>query len=328
MELLNSAINNVRDILGAGANPPPTPFVFRTDVSILWPKSRASQPLLLMGAIQQGFISQRALDIVEGLYRHRYLSRVQLVEMFFSKVSKDRSRDALKKVEHWGLVGSMRYKRLEKELPLRTYLLDRGGADILKMYHGREMRDWRFEMNLKSYEYILRILAANEVFLRFLRLGRQIAKKDNDEPEDGAFFFEAEPTLMLSDKPHHYLMPTARFVFRRDGKEIPFFIEVLRGSNAFLYLSAKLAKYEEYYKIFPLAAGNRPVTIFLAETDSALLKIDEMMRIFRYENLKPFARYTTDRFLAEHLLAEAFCKVVDRKLDVAPFKILSDAFQG
>lgn len=326
MELLNNVIDNVRDILGAGT--PPTPFVFRTDVSILWPKSRGSQPHLLMGAIQQGFISQRALDIVEGLYRHRYLSRVQLVEMFFSQVSKERSRDALKKVEHWGLIGSMKYMRSEREIPLRTYLLDKGGADILKMYHGREMRDWRFEQNLKSYEYILRILTANEVYLRFLRFGRDIAKQGSNELEDGVFSFEAEPTILLSDKAHHYLMPTARFFFRRGGKEITFFVEVLRGANAFLYISAKLAKYEEYYKIFPSAAGNRPVVIFLAETDSALLKIDELMRIFRHDTLKPFARYTTDRFLAEHELGEAFCKVVDRKLEVAPFKVLSNAPQG
>lgn len=322
MELLSNVIDNVRDILGAG--PPPTPFISRSDVSILWPKSRGAQPHLLMGAIQQGFISQRALDIVEGVYRHRYLSRVQLVEMFFPNVSKERSRDALKKVEHWGLIGTMRYMRSQRELPLRTYLLDKGGAEILKMYHGKDMRDWKFEQNLKSYDYILRILAANEVYLRFLRFGREIARQTtNHEQEDGPFLYEVEPTLLLSNKAHHYLMPTARFVFRREGKEIPFLVEVLRGSNAFSYLSAKLAKYEEYYQIYPSAAGNRPVVIFLAETDSALLKVDELMRIFQYESLKSFSRFTTDRFLAENKLGEAFCKVVDRKLEVAPFKILA-----
>lgn len=327
MELLNNVIDNVREYMGA--DNPPTPFILRPDVSIRWPKSRGSQPHLLMGAIQQGFISQRALDIVEGLYRHRYLSRVQLVEIFFSQVSKVRSRDALKKVEHWGLIGPMKYMRSERELPLRTYLLDKGGADILKMYHGREMRDWRFEQNLKSYEYILRILAANEVYLRFLRFGREIANQGSKSPEDGVFGFEAEPTILLSDKAHHYLMPTARFTFRRGGTEVTFLVEVLRGGpNAFLYLSAKLAKYEEYYKILPSAAGNRPVVIFLAETDSALLKIDELMRIFRYDTLKPFARFTTDKFLAEHEIGESFCKVVDRKLEMVPFRVLSNASQG
>ena len=159
-------------------------------------------------------------------------------------------------------------------------------------------------------------LVAHDMYLRFLRFSQE-----NLGQNDGIVKFEATPKILIHGKVDQFVRPTAQLIFRRDGKEVNLLIEVIHGDVALLHILAKLEKYEEYYQNYTFE-GRKPVVMFVAEKESTLLKINEQMCISRHNQLKGFTRYTTDKLLAENVLGEAFCKVVDYKLEMAPLKIL------
>ena len=313
MALIDQVADTVRDFVGVGDAP--TPFVLRSDVEILWPKNRPYQPYLLKAAIQNKHITQRALDVTEAVYRHRYLSALQMRRLYFAENDKKRAKERIEAMVNWGLINRIKFTHRGRPMPLQVYMLDRGGAEILKDYHGRDMKNWRFEQNIKSYEYMMRILAANDVYGCFNDFSMSLGEGDH-----GIHGFEIEPYIKLSETPHHFVTPTAKFLFRRGDHEVKFLIEVIRGSEIFERLPNKLVKLNEYYTMYPSELGNRPVIVFLAERDEQLLKVEETLRLFQLNSLKDFARYTTDQRFASNHLSESLYKIAGKKLVPAPFK--------
>lgn len=317
MALIEQVAETVRDLVGVGDAP--TPFVLRKGVEVIWPQNRTYQPYLLQAAIQNKHITQRALDVTEAIYRHRYLSAVQIRQLFFAESDKKSAKYRIEAMVKWGLINRIKFSANGRVLPLQVYLLDRGGASILKDYHGRDLKNWRFEQNIKSYEYMMRILAANDLFKKFNEFAVSLDKRS---VECGIFGFEIEPYLKLSEKAHHYVTPTARFFFRRGDREVNFLIEVIRGTDIFERLPSKLTKLNEFYAGFSADQGNRPVTIFLAEREDQLLKVEETIRLFQLTFIKDFARYTTDQRLGTSLISESLCKIEGKNLVIAKFKSL------
>lgn len=313
--LLNQVAETVKEFI---TKEPPTPFVLRPGIEIIWPQNRPYQPKFLMTAVQKGYIRQRALNFTELVFRHRYISAVQARRIYFHGEDKIRTKARLKQMEDWGLINRIRFQRDGRELPLQVYVLDRGGAELLRMIFGRDMSSWRFEQNIRKYSYIMRILAANEIFQRFNDFSRLLQEHDQG---DGVVGFEIEPTLVVSGKVLRY-PPTAQFSFQRGEDSVTFLIEVIRGAEAFEYLPKKLSQLQEYYLAFPRALGNPPVTIFMGEREDQLLKVNEILQAFNLDQVRQFSRYTTDELFGKSPLQESLCKIIENRLEIAPFKKL------
>lgn len=197
-------------------------------------------------------------------------------------------------------------------------------VDILKIIKKLELLNFLDQSEQKVMDRINTLVENVEPVVVANNIYSKVSSfcQNNLDPQkgDGAFEFEIEPRILVSNNNQQFLEPTTKFLCRRGEREVTFLIEILFGSDSFLHLLTKLTKYDEYYQQFP--SGPRPVVVFLTEKEGTLLKIDE--QICNYKSLKPFVRYTTEKkFLTGSVLGEAFYKVIDHKLEVAPFKMFS-----
>lgn len=300
----------------AGEKMPPTPFVLSPNVEPVWPPPHNGVFLdRLLDEVQNTSITKRDLNIAETLFRHRYLSVHHLSSLFFADVDdKKFIGRKLEKLTSFRILSSMGFSVSGKLAKTKIYYLDEGGATLLRVFRQRDLGDWRPAHNVRSLGYVFRLLIANELFVKLVRLTNFLAQGD------GLGLFEIEPSLHLQDK--LFLQPTAQFNFARDNgsKSIRCLVEVLRG-NDIEYVPSKLRKYNDWY--LRQNSGDPTVLFFITEQEDQAANVDKMIAAMGLNELHKWCRYTTDAHLASRTLDRAFFKIVRGEIEDIPVGIFT-----
>jgi len=308
-------INLGVEALNLGFEPkmPPTPFISARGIEAVWyPNTRQVDIKRLLSDVQKNHLTTRDLNIVETLFRHRYLTSHQLSKLFFDGQNKKIIHKRLDKLTNLRLVQLFKWRVNDKLANTKAYCLGKGGGLLLEVFRKRDLNGWSEHNNIKSISYIFQILMANEVYVKLVQLTKSLGE------EEGLIEFKIEPKLQISDKKYHEICPTASFNFRRSGRNVEFILEVLREPDI-EYIPQKLKKLNEYYLVKNFKVP--PVFILITEKDSQALRIGETIEVLGLTELDKWMRMSTDVRMASYPLSQAFFKVTKGVIEATSTKI-------
>ena len=182
-------------------------------------------------------LTERQVDMLAALARHRALTRDQLTGLFFG--SKRRCQAALSQLKQLGLVRHVIYlpQPLAGAGP-RAYLLTAGGADVAAQVTGinRKVLGLRTARTGRSFLHINHTLAINDFYVGLHVAIRQIHGGLSWVDED-----EVRTYYSRNGKPT--LTPDGAAEIRAEQKSVRAFIEIDRGTERRLWLHAKFQRY-------------------------------------------------------------------------------------
>jgi hypothetical protein len=182
-------------------------------------------------------LTERQLEMLAALARHRALTRDQLTGLFFG--SKRRCQAALSQLKRLGLIRYVTYlpQPLAGSGP-RAYLLTAAGADVAAQVTGinRKVLGLRTARTGRSFLHINHTLAINDFYVGLHVAIRQIHGGMGWVDEDGVRSYysrNGKPTLT----------PDGAAEIRVEQKNVRAFIEIDRGTERRLWLQAKFLRY-------------------------------------------------------------------------------------
>ncbi len=182
-------------------------------------------------------LTERQVEMLAALARHRALTRDQLTGLFFG--SKRRCQAALSQLKQLGLIRHVIYlpQPLAGAGP-RAYLLTAAGADVAAHVTGtnRKVLGLRAARTGRSFLHINHTLAINDFYVGLRVAIRQIHGGLRWVDEDGLRSYysrNGKPTLT----------PDGAAEIRVGQKSVRAFIEIDRGTERRLWLQAKFQRY-------------------------------------------------------------------------------------
>ena len=233
----------------------------------------------LMEMVSDGRVTPRDLTILEKLMYHRFMTSSQLAELFFNG-SLRASSERLSRLVQLRLLH--RFRSDPPYLP-NVYVLDDSGFTLLQFHRPLSFRQskWRFDLNVRPLEAILRYLALNQLAVRLRRL--PCLKT-----------FGLDPVVPIMENMNLY--PGCMFSLERNDRQWLFFAEAPRRDPGWLDLLNKKLTYYGYYLDNRAweQYGDEPVLIIIAESDEQCLEVQQSIR----EKCPALTvRYTTDERL-------------------------------
>ncbi|QQZ64640.1 replication-relaxation family protein (plasmid) [Paenibacillus sonchi] len=204
--------------------------------------------------IENGWITNRDIEIVRFLSVHRWLTLSQLTNLFFPGVDSAGTaiRNRVNKLQKYGLLRKIKWSshtNIRENKP-SLYEIGASGADILKYRLGvflgsRDPRKQKEITMLFRQKYI----ATNEFYI-------QLRSSFNLN------YFEFHPVLVNKEV---QVVPTARFILSNPaGKQIPFFLFCYREEEKWL----KTIRFQtNFIKSYLALEGNAATIVVLTSTD-------------------------------------------------------------
>lgn len=243
--------------------------------------------------IEQGWITERDIEIIKFVFVHRWATVSQLARLFFSESEREKNKTAdtrLKKMMKFGLLRKIQwssYVNPQKNRP-SIYEMGASGADVLKYRFGMALghRDPRTPKPTTML-YRLKYIVTNELYI-------QLRENFN------MVHFEFHPILTLKEEQQ---IPTAKYVLRNPkGKDMTFYLQVHRDDEKWL----KTLRYQaQFYKRYLGEVEKGATLVILVSTAE---KAELAHKVFEQEDASEFVWYLTDEelFSNEINLTQAF----------------------
>ncbi|MFE5324634.1 replication-relaxation family protein [Paenibacillus sp. NPDC056579] len=234
----------------------------------------------ILKKIEQGWITERDLEILKFIFVHRWLTLSQISRIFFPDVEREATaRNRVKKLIKHGLVRRIQwtsYFNPQENRP-SCYELGSSGADILKYKFGFFLgsRDPRAKKETTML-YRMRYIATNEFYIK-LQQGLEL------------IHFEFHPSLSLEDEKQ---VPTARYILKTPkGKDLNFYFICHRDDDNWLKtVRYQAAFYKQYFKL------EEPGSVLVMML-STFQKAEIVHKILEQEGMANHAWFVTDEDL-------------------------------
>lgn len=190
----------------------------------------------ILRKIEQGWITERDIQIVQFLFVHRWVTLRQLSKLFFPTTEREGTvRSRVRKLAKYGLLRKIQWTSYSnpKENRPSLYELGASGADILKYRFGTFLgqRDPRVNKQTTML-FRCRYITTNELYI-------QLRESFN------LIHFEFHPVLKIEDEQQ---VPTAKYTLKHpSGNELSFYLLCYRDDEKWLktlrYQAAFFKKY-------------------------------------------------------------------------------------
>lgn len=227
--------------------------------------------------IEQGWITDRDVELVKFAHVHRWMTLSQISRLFFPEVERDETvRNRVNRLLKYGLLRRVQWSSYSKpkENKPTLYELGASGADILKYKYGMFLghRDPR-SPKPTTMLYRMRYIATNELYIQ-LRVSFDLVH------------FEFHPTLTLKEEQQ---VPTAKFVLRNPkGREIPFYLICHREDEKWV----KTIRYQaKFFKEYFTAMNPEATLVILVSSDE---KSSLASKIVEQEGVGTYTWFVTD----------------------------------
>jgi hypothetical protein len=228
--------------------------------------------------LREGWLTNRDLDIISAIYKHRFLSLSQIQKLFFpTKAGKISARRRMKKLYDHYLVDRFRPVASRHKSNFEyIYCLDTVGSFWVAQELQCEVSQlhWRKRDNEVQMPYVWHYFETNECYIRIKEAC------NNQDYSIGAY--EIYP--MHRGDEYNFSPDISMEIHKGKNKHL-FFFEIDRGTEEQQKIKAKVKNYEAY---FFSKKGNEkfimPWIVFLAEEEKRLLKISQWVEEGR--NLK------------------------------------------
>ncbi len=238
----------------------------------------------ICGKIEQGWITNRDIDIVHFLSVHRWLTLSQITRLFFPETESTSTtiRNRVNKLQKYGLIRKIKWTSHTnpKENRPSIYEIGASGADILKYRMGVFLgnRDPRRPKEV-SMTFRQKYIATNEFYI--------LLKKSFE-----LNFFEFHPVLNLKET---QVAPTAQFILSNpSGKQLQFYLFCYRDEENWLKTIRFQAK---FMKEFLISEGKEAMLIILVSTEAKAILAS---KIIDQEGVSTQTWFITDVELKEN----------------------------
>ncbi|CAH8721291.1 replication-relaxation family protein [Bacillus cereus] len=251
----------------------------------------------ILKKIEQGWITERDIEIVRFLYVHRWLTLAQISRLFFSETEREATvRNRVRKLIKYGLLRKIQWASYSNPNENRPsyYELGSSGADILKFRFGAFLghRDPR---NPKETTMLFRMkyITTNEFYIQLLASFE-------------VTHFEFHPILTLNDQQQ---IPTAKYILKNPkGRELLFYLICHREDEKWM----KTIRYQaQFFKQYLATEEKAILVVILSTADKA-----EMARmVLEQEGALEHTWFVTDEDLynKEVKLSQGFFVFKDGK---------------
>ncbi|WP_169091030.1 replication-relaxation family protein [Paenibacillus sp. PL91] len=230
--------------------------------------------------IEQGWITERDVELVKFVHVHRWVTLSQITRLFFPDVERDETvRKRINRLLKYGLIRRLQwssYSRPKENKP-SFYELGASGADILKFQYGTYLghRDPRNPKPITML-FRMRYIATNELYIQ-LRESFELVH------------FEFHPTLVINEAQQ---VPTAKFVLRNPkGREMSFYLICHREDEKWV----KTIRYQaRFFKGYFATIDPEATLVVLVSSDE---KANLASKIMEQEGAGPITWFVTDNDL-------------------------------
>lgn len=222
-------------------------------------------------------ITERDLDILEGIYRNRALTGDQIDTLYFGTEggeAKTASKRRLRKLYDHRFV-ERKFLPVYKGSSPTIYVLDRLGADALRRERGHDGLTWYNSNKDLKHEFLEHTIALAD-FMAAVQLATQSGDYTFDEwiteqqiKADYDYVTVKPPRGKLRKLP---VMPDTYFaVTTKDGRRYPYFVELDRGTTTTKRFKDKVRAYIEYHKsgLYTKRFNNRAITVLTVISTTA-----------------------------------------------------------
>ncbi|MGO4695528.1 replication-relaxation family protein [Paenibacillus sp. 2TAB26] len=245
----------------------------------------------ILQKIEQGWITDRDVELVKFLHVHRWITLSQIARLFFFDVERYGTvRKRVNRLLKYGLIRKLQWSSYSRPTDNKPsfYELGASGADILKYKYGTLLgnRDPR-SLKPTTMLYRQRYIATNELYVQ-LRHSFELVH------------FEFHPTLSFKEDQQ---VPTAKYVLKNPkGYMIPFYLICHREDEKWL----KTIRYQAKFYADYISAVDKDATLVVLVSSDA--KASLASKIVEQEGAGPITWFVTDNDLydSEISLNKAF----------------------
>ncbi|AGA60022.1 hypothetical protein Theco_4018 (plasmid) [Thermobacillus composti KWC4] len=230
--------------------------------------------------IEQGWITERDIEIVKFIFVHRWLTLSQITRLFFPDTEREQTaRNRVRKMMKHGLIRKLQWTSYSSPRENRPsyYELGASGADILKYRFGMVLghRDPRMPKPTTML-FRMKYIVTNELYIHLRENFNMV-------------HFEFHPILTMKEEQQ---IPTAKYVLRNPkGKEMTFYLVVHREDEKWL----KTLRYQaQFYKTYLGTVEKGAILVILVSTGE---KAELANKVMEQEGASGYVWYVTDEEL-------------------------------
>jgi hypothetical protein len=250
------------------------------------------------GKIEQGWITERDIEIVRFIFVHRWLTISQITRLFFPDSDRElTARTRIRKLLKHGLIRKIQWTSYSNPSENRPsyYELGGSGADILKYRYGAFLghRDPRMPKQTTML-FRMKYIVSNEFYIQLRECFDLI-------------HFEFHPVLVFKEEQQ---IPTAKYTLKNPkGKALSFYLICHREDEKWI----KTIRYQaQFYKQYLTSADPDVLLVILLSTDDKAILAN---KILEQEGISKFVWFVTDNDLYDNKmrLTESFFTFNDNK---------------
>lgn len=197
-------------------------------------------------------LTARDRQIVEMVYQCRVLRQDQIHALFFGTSTSASQRRLALLYHHGFLTRVFLTARASYMLSPALYMLDKRGAELLRMEFGYDDIAWTSKSNDVGQQFLEHTLAINDVRVAFTLACRQREGFEviewRSEAQMKASYDRVTITPPKGRSELISLIPDSFFVVQTPQGKAPFFLEVDRGTETTGRFQTKIFAYQEYIK--------------------------------------------------------------------------------
>ncbi len=197
-------------------------------------------------------LTVRDRQIVEMVYQCRVLRQDQIHALFFGTSTSASQRRLALLFHHGFLTRVFLTARASYMLSPALYMLDKRGAELLRMEFGYDDIAWTSKSNDVGQQFLEHTLAINDVRVAFTLACRQLKGFEvlewRSEAQMKASYDRVTITPPKGRSELISLIPDSFFVVQTPQGKAPFFLEVDRGTETTGRFQTKIFAYQEYIK--------------------------------------------------------------------------------
>lgn len=195
-------------------------------------------------------LTARDRQIVEMVYQCRVLRQDQIHALFFGASTSASQRRLALLFHHGFLTRVFLTARASYMLSPALYMLDKRGAELLRMEFGYDDLAWTTKSNDVGQQFLEHTLAINDVRVAVTLGCRQIAGFEllewRSEAQMKVSYDRVTITPPKERSEHISLIPDSFFVVQTPQGKAPFFLEVDRGTETTGRFQNKIFAYQAY----------------------------------------------------------------------------------
>lgn len=254
----------------------------------------------ILKKIEQGWITERDIEIVKFIFVHRWITLSQISRIFFPETDREATvRNRVHKLLKYGLLRKIEwssYSNPNQNRPV-IYELGASGADILKLSYGAFLghRDPRMPKPITML-FRMKYIATNELFIQ---LRESFSVKH----------FEFHPILTLDEDQQ---IPTARFILKNPNDvDMSFFLVCHREDEKW----QKTIRFQaQFYKRYLTRIESNTLLVIVVSTPD---KAEIASKILDQEGMLKHTWFVTDNDLYNNQISMSqgfFTYIEGRKL--------------